>query len=50
MWLTSSPWLGGAESLYALADAPEPAGRCQRQQGGLAVWVWGGTVVSTWVT
>ena len=24
---------------------------CQRQQrGGLAVWVWGGTVVSTWVT
>ena len=27
------------------------ARRCQRQQrGGLAVWVWGGTVVSTWVT
>ena len=28
-----------------------PARRGQRQQrGGLAVWIWGGTVVSTWVT
>jgi hypothetical protein len=28
-----------------------PARRGQRQQrSGLAVWFWGGTVVSTWVT
>jgi hypothetical protein len=37
--------------LLRLGQPAGPARRCQRQQrGGLAAWVWGGTVVSTWVT
>lgn len=51
---------GHASARGPLEHVPQPAPigrpvgpprRCQRQQrGGLAVWVWGGTVVSTWVT
>ena len=37
--------------LLRLGQPAGPTRRYQRQQrGGLAVWVWGGTVVSTWVT